>query len=266
MRAAFVPLAALVLGTALSGGPTAVAASHPGGPASAFPGAAPAGRPDTLKDLPLVEYPAAEDPSPWLVVHITGDGGVGVTDKGIGKTLCDSGVPIVELNSLKYFWTPRTPDGAAQDLTRILRHYLAAWDKQKVAIVGYSMGADVLPFLIDRLPADLRSRVGLVTFLGLAGEADFHIHLTGFVGVAGADALPVRPELEKLRGMDMMCFCGEHDGASICKDLPADLVRCTEMKGGHRVGGNYEGIAQAILADIGSQQSPLAEKSRPVVH
>jgi len=46
-------------------------------------------------------------------------------------------------------------DRVVQDLTRILRHYLPAWNRQKVVLVGYSMGADVLPFLISRLPADL---------------------------------------------------------------------------------------------------------------
>jgi len=206
---------------------------------------------DGLRGLPLVEFPVTGDPGPWMAVHLTGDGGVGVTDKGIGKELSASGVPVVELNSLKYFMTARTPDGAAQDLTRILRHYLATWNRQKVVIVGYSMGADVLPFLVDRLPADLRDRVGLVVFLGLAGAADFHIHLGGFFGVSGKNALPVRPELEKLRGMKMEGFYGEHDGDSICGSLPPDLLTCTEMKGGHRVGGNYEGIAQSILAGIG---------------
>ncbi len=212
---------------------------------------------DDLRDLPLIVVPATSGGgSDWMVVHLTGDGGYGVTDKGLSRSLAENGLPVVVLNSLDYFWTPRTPDGAGRDLAEILRHYLAAWNKSRVVLIGYSMGADVLPFLVTRLPEDLRSRVGLVVFLGLGSRADFHLHVGGFLGFTSADSPPVRPELERLRGTHMECFYGENDHGSICRDLPADLVQSSEMTGGHRVGGNYGGIVEAILAGIGVQPAP----------
>ena len=43
----------------------------------------------------------------------------------------------------------------AGDLARIIRHYLQAWNKKRVVLIGYSLGADVLPFLANRLPEDV---------------------------------------------------------------------------------------------------------------
>jgi len=79
-----------------------------------------------------------------MAVHITGDGGWGVTDSGLSDTLAQHGIPVVGLNSLRYFWTPRTPEGAANDLERIIRYYLATWKKDEAVIIGYSMGVEVL--------------------------------------------------------------------------------------------------------------------------
>lgn len=69
-------------------------------------------RQDELKDLPLLELPASGPATDTLVVFVTGDGGYGVTDKGVCTGLAAHGYPVVVLNSLKYFWTRRTPTGS----------------------------------------------------------------------------------------------------------------------------------------------------------
>ena len=56
---------------------------------------------------------------------------------------------------------------AEQDVDRILRHYLAAWDKRNVVLIGNSQGADVLPFVVNRLPPHMRARVCLTALLSL---------------------------------------------------------------------------------------------------
>ncbi|OGD20983.1 MAG: hypothetical protein A2W03_07715 [Candidatus Aminicenantes bacterium RBG_16_63_16] len=122
----------------------------------------------SLSDLPLIEVPAKKTAGDLLAVHLTGDGGWGVTDKGLSAELAEQGIPVVALNSLKYFWNRRTPESASQDLARILSRYILAWGKARVMLVGYSLGADVLPFMYNRLPDDLRQRVVSVVLLGPA--------------------------------------------------------------------------------------------------
>src|SRR2546428_11095953 len=119
----------------------------------AFATAASASAP--VKKLPLVEVPSTRGSSDTFVVFVSGDGGWAAIDKSISKVLADSGMPVVGLNALQYFWTKRTPDSASRDLQWIVENYLASWKKGRVMLVGYSRGADVLPAMISRLPADL---------------------------------------------------------------------------------------------------------------
>ena len=155
-----------------------------------------------VADLPLVELRATGTPVGSLAVMLSGDGGWASIDRDIGGALAARGVDVVGLNSLRYFWTRRTPDSATADLDRVLRHYLAAWGAARVLLLGYSRGADVLPFLAARLAPDLRARVAVVALLGPARSVDFEFHLSDWVADADrATELPIRPEVEKLRGM-----------------------------------------------------------------
>src|SRR4029450_13214563 len=87
-------------------------------------------------DLPLVELPASGAPGDTIAVILSGDGGWANIDRDLGEQLAARGIGVVGLNSLRYFWTRRTPDGAASDLTRILRHYLASWHARRVLLLG----------------------------------------------------------------------------------------------------------------------------------
>ena len=86
-----------------------------------------------------------------FAVLLSGDGGWAGLDKAVAGELVAKGVPVVGLDSLRYFWTPRTPSGLAADLDRILEYYAAHWHKTHAVLVGYSQGADVLPFAVNRL-------------------------------------------------------------------------------------------------------------------
>ncbi len=201
-----------------------------------------------VKDLPLVEMPAAGSSSDTLAVIISGDGGWAGIDRGIGRELSSNGISVVGLNSLQYFWKRRTPETAAADLNRILRHYMTAWKKGKAILAGYSMGADVLPFMAARLPADLISKVDLVALLGLSPTVDFEFHFASWFGEAARKTdLRVAPEVERLRGKNILCIYGIEEGDSLCRMLPAGVVQPIAMKDGHHFGGDYKSIAEVIL-------------------
>lgn len=204
-----------------------------------------------VKDLPLVEFPASDTSEEFLAVHISGDGGYGVTDKGISNGLASKGIPVIGLNSLKYFWKRRTPEETSKDLERILRYYLNSWRKKKVILIGYSLGSDVLPFMINRLPEELRSKIKMAVLLGPSPTVDFEFHLTNWLGGSqGKKALPVKPEVEKLKGMKILCFYGEGDKDTICPELDTSLAIVIPEKGGHRVRSNYDPIVQKILEEL----------------
>lgn len=203
-----------------------------------------------VSDLPLVEVPAKGAEGDTLAVILSGDGGWASIDKEMGDTLSQDGIPVVGLNSLQYFWKQRTPDGMGMDLERILRHYLQAWHKEKALLIGYSRGADVLPFAAARQPADLLDRVPAIALLGPSRAVAFKFHVTDWLTSGnGKSALPVRPEVEKLRGRKILCFYGIEEKDSLCRDLGPDQARVYALRGAHHFGGDYREIAHMILTD-----------------
>jgi type IV secretory pathway VirJ component len=205
---------------------------------------------DSVKDLPLIEIPISDTRSETVAVILSGDGGWASIDRELGNAFAAQGIPVVGLNSLKYFWTRRTPDGAAKDLERVLRYYLTAWKKDKAVLIGYSRGADVLPFMANRLPQDLLTHTPVVALLGPARTVDFEFHLADWLtDSAGKTAQPVLPEVEKLRGTKILCFYGSEEADSLCKDLAPSLAKGVLLKGGHHFDGNYQGMMGTILRE-----------------
>jgi type IV secretory pathway VirJ component len=200
----------------------------------------------SIKDLPLVELPTTKA-SDTLAVIVTGDGGWASIDKQIGEALVRDGIPVVGLNSLQYFWQKKSPDGAAKDLTRILEYYSNAWGKKKFLLVGYSRGADVLPFMISRLSDDLKARVATVALLGLEEDVDFEFNVTDWLGSGGNGEHKTVPEIAKLKGIKLMCIYGAEEKTSACRKLDRRIFNVVEVAGGHHFDGDYDKLATLIL-------------------
>ena len=212
---------------------------------AALPPTVPVAAPE-ISDLPLHEVHAAE-PAQEFALLLTGDGGWAGLDQELAARLAANGVPTVALNSLKYFWTARTPEQTAQDVARVLRHYFAAWRAQRVLLIGYSFGADVLPFVVNRLPPELRARVASVNLLGIDAHASFEVHVADWVGSDDGGA-PTRPELTALRDVPVLCIYGEGETDSICPALPSGTVARQQVGKGHHFSGDYALLADRILS------------------
>jgi len=197
-----------------------------------------------VRDLPLVELPA-KGTTGELAVIVSGDGGWASLDRDIGGALAAKGISVVGLNSLQYFWHDRTPDEAGRDLTRVLHHYLEAWNARDVLLVGYSLGAEVLPFMASRLPPDLRSRVRLVALLGPGRTATFEFHVGEWLGRA-VHGPPTAPEIDRLAGLRVLCLYGTDETDSACP-LVHRGPEVERVPGGHHFGGSYTSLADRIL-------------------
>jgi len=203
-----------------------------------------------LGDLPLVEIPARASESDCMAVFWSGDGGWAELDREVSAGLAAYGVPVVGVNSLKYFWTNRTPEQTAKDLERIIRHYAALWKKEKVVLIGYSLGADIVPFAARRLNEELKPRVELVALLGPGLQADFEFHLSNWLGSSSKTALPTMTEVMQLGNTRLICFYGEQETDSLCPNLQGNNFKKVALPGAHHFGGNYAQIAQAIIGEM----------------
>lgn len=133
----------------------------------------------------------------------------------------------------------------------MISHYSDKWKVDRVVLVGYSRGADVLPALANRLPGALLEKVEMMAFPGLGQHTGFEFHLSEGLG-GKVDESAVLPDVEKLRGRKMLCLYGEDEKDSLCAALSTGLARSVRLKGGHHFDGNYENLANLILAALGA--------------
>ncbi len=204
----------------------------------------------TVADLPLIVIPALPgNPSPWFGIFLSGDGGWVGLDRGVSKELAKHQIPIVGWDSLKYFWSPRTPQGAAQDLDRVVRHYSQAWGRSHVLLIGYSQGADTMPFMVNRLPAQTHDMVGLTTLLGISDNALFEFHLENWLGTPSR-GIATAPELQHWSGAPYLCLYGADDKDAACAHITGKEGVAVKMSGGHHFGGGYADIAAQILSRL----------------
>jgi len=204
-----------------------------------------------LEGLPVVEV-APKDPASAarhpVAIFYSGDGGWRDIDKQIGSYLADQGFLVVGFDCLRYFWRPKQPDEMAADLDRVIRHYEARSAGHGAILVGYSFGADVLPFIVNRMAPDTRGQVKLISLLGVSEHASFEIRLDGILGAANTNGPPTLPELAKVGDIPIQCVYGFDESDTACTAKALDkIVERVEMSGGHHFNGDYHDVADAII-------------------
>jgi type IV secretory pathway VirJ component len=228
-------------------GPSLLAAFSKLAAAKSHRGLAPP--PAALGDLPVVEVPAQANAaaSDSFAIFMSGDGGWAGLDQDIAAALSAQGIPVVGLDSLRYYWTKRTPEGLAADTDRMIRYYLAHFGKKKALLIGYSQGADVLPFAVNRLPQATRDQVALAAILGMSEHALFEFHVSNWISDDNSGPATL-PEVNRIAGIPVLCIYGEDEHDSLCPKLDPNKIKVVKLKGGHHFDGNYAGLANEILS------------------
>jgi type IV secretory pathway VirJ component len=217
---------------------------------SALPSPTPAALPGALADLPLTELPALR-PGPAMAVIYSGDGGWRDIDKQIAGVLAQKGMPVVGVDSLRYFWRAKTPAEIAAQLSDIIHYYGTKWGTGKVVLIGYSFGAGILPFAVNHLPAPDRARIVQVSLLGLEPRAEFQVKLAGWFGrEPGRSAPAVLPEMLRQPLGLFQCFYGEKEENTLCTAPELAGAEIIRTSGGHHFGGDYTAPAQRILDGV----------------
>ncbi len=201
----------------------------------------------TVDGLPLVEMPASPR-TRKLAIFLSGDGGWRDVDKRVSERLQQLGVSVVGWDSLRYFWRRKTPDEVAADLAAVISAYQRRWDCDEVALIGFSFGADVLPFAYDRLDESVRRRIALVALLSPGQAADWRIRVVGWLGAGpSAEATPLAPAADAMPAQAVQCFHGDSDSGSACGLFSARGAETFKKKGDHHMDGDYDLIGRQIF-------------------
>jgi len=219
---------------------------------------APSDTSTNVRSLPITELRAAHRTSKTLVVFLSGDGGWADLDQKIGLRLQSRGVDVVGFDMRDYLRSGRRdPEGMAIDVGRVARRYMALWQLDSVALVGYSRGSDLAPFVANRLAPDVRGRLSRMTMLTLLERASFVYHFWDLWSTtSGKHDTPVLPELEKLRGLPMLCIYGSEEKESLCRTAPPGLMTVVARKGKHHFDGNYDALADIMYDAMKAPAKP----------
>lgn len=195
-------------------------------------------------NLPVVDLPASTLPKAVAVI-VSGDGGWRDLDKTIAEWLSARGVHVVGLDALHYFWSKRTPQQLAADVAQLLGDADPDGDLP-VMLIGYSFGADTLPFAYPLLPKDIQDRIRLVALLAPGRTTSFQITVSGWLGVddSGYEIVPAIAALPHDR---VLCVFGKEDSDSACPDPTLKGITLLQTDGGHHFDGNYDALGQRFL-------------------
>ena len=207
-----------------------------------------------VSDLPIYETRASGTASPRIAILLTGDGGWAGLDQDIAADLAGRGIATAALSSVRYFWQVRTPEESAKDVTRMVEHYLLSWNGERVLLIGYSFGADVLPFVYNRLPDGLRSRIDSVSLLGFSSSADFEMKVAGWLPGSRNSGVATLPEVQKLAAVPTLCVRGDNEADSACGSVSGTNARTVRIGSGHHFSGKTHDIVDAILETANSSR------------
>ncbi|WP_144936927.1 AcvB/VirJ family lysyl-phosphatidylglycerol hydrolase [Pseudomonas alabamensis] len=215
----------------------------------------------TALSIPVVEVPAGQA-SDTVTLFLSGDGGWRDLDRDVAGEMAKLGYPVVGIDTLRYYWQHKTPEQSATDLVELMQHYRHKWGTKRFVLTGYSFGADVLPAIYNRLPAEDQQRVDAIILLAFARSGSFEIEVEGWLGKEGQEA-PTGPDMARLPANKVVCIYGEEEAAeSGCTDSTAVGER-VKLPGGHHFDENYPALAKRLIGEIDARQDKAGTTKQP---
>ncbi|MFQ0814162.1 virulence factor [Brucella anthropi] len=194
--------------------------------------------------LPVVDLPAKGGKADLVAVFYSGDGGWRDLDKSIGEWLQAHGVHVIGVDSLRYFWSERTPEEIASDTTAMIKK-VDPTNRLPVAVLGYSFGADTFPFAWKYLDPAIQDRTKLIGLLGVETTTTFQVSIEGWLGMDGdKDVVPAISTIPLDR---VVCVYGEEEDDTACTAAELKGMDVMKLAGGHHFDENYEPIAASLL-------------------
>lgn len=196
-----------------------------------------------------------------VTIFYSGDGGWRDLDHDSAETMARHGYPVVGVDALRYFWEHKSPERIAADLAVLMQQYREKWGAKHFVLAGYSFGADVLPAVYNRLPAEDQSQVTTMLLLAFARSGDFEIQVSGWLGHQGDEAL-TGPEMAKVPARKVYCIYGAEEADTSGCTQPGAVGEKLELPGGHHYDGNYDRLAQFMMKAI-EARAPVENAVQP---
>ena len=203
---------------------------------------------DDVKNLPLViTNSKIQERQMPVALLISGDGGWYGFEQNIADHLAKQGIPTVGLDSKKYFWKRRTPEETAADIAKALSFYGKEWGRDKFVLIGYSLGAEIVPFIVNDLPEEIKSKIESAVLLSPATTTDFEIHISNMLGMGNRqNTYNTIDEIIKMQSIPTLIIFGDGEKTEIPALLSGTSVIIRKIPGDHHYKFNLPLIMQTM--------------------
>jgi type IV secretory pathway VirJ component len=190
---------------------------------------------DNEKKIPVVITNAkSENINAPIALLISGDGGWYSFEQLIANHLANEGIPTLGLDSKKYFWNRRSPEETAADMARMLNYYSKVWKKERFILIGYSLGAEIVPFIVNSLPEEMRSKVVSAVLLSPDTNTDFEIHISNMLGMGNhQNTYNVIEEIIKMQALPTLIIFGDGEKSKVPGLLAGTTIKIVMVPGDH---------------------------------
>jgi type IV secretory pathway VirJ component len=194
-------------------------------------------------NMPLIENISAGK-SNFYVILLSGNGGWRDLDKSVTAYLVSKNISVLGLNTKQYLLSEKNPVQIAFDLETLMDRYGIKWKHDKVVLIGYSMGAEILPFAVNRMNEQHTKKIQNIILIGPWQRATFKVKLADYLYETN-EGEEIYPELLKVKHINTYIVCDDNEYALCLKPIDG-IVDHDLLPGGHHFGGDYGSLSKLI--------------------
>jgi type IV secretory pathway VirJ component len=190
---------------------------------------------DRVRNLPLsLTYAKTQNHEKPVAIIISGDGGWYSFEQSIADNFAGVGIPTIGLDSKKYFWKRRTPEQTAEDIAKTMIFYSKEWGKEQFILIGYSLGAEIVPFIINRLSPEMKTKILFTALLSPNITTDFEIHISNMLGMGNRqNTYNVTDEIKKMAPVPTLIIFGNGEKSGVPDLLSGTGATIKKIPGDH---------------------------------
>jgi type IV secretory pathway VirJ component len=119
-------------------------------------------------------------------------------------------------------------------MAKVLGYYSKKWERKRFILIGYSLGAEIVPFIVTRLPEEIRSKITASVLLSPEATTDFEIHISSMLGMRNRqNTYNVIDEINRLQTGNVLAIFGEDEKTQVPKQLTGKAVKIRFIPGDH---------------------------------
>ena len=184
-----------------------------------------------------------------LVLYLSGDGGFNSFSNKLCELIAGVGYTVAAIDSKTYFWKKKSPSEIAADVSNTLKNVLLARQNMHLFVVGYSFGADAVPFIINRLDPVIKKNLKSVVLLEPSVSTDLEIHIADILGRSNTKrSLDVIAEINRMGAVKTGVILGDDEADFPIQKITLKIFTKKYLSGGHHFSGNADQVAKNTVA------------------